>query len=123
MCQPITNRIAILPYLTPDGSSKTWSPIEKVSQAISCRVYEKCGILLQDVFAKVMNVTRTIFPDACRCLCLLMEQTPLPEEKARAKDRRSAKTGVRSGRAPSSTVPGADDADPDPMTYALEEVR
>ncbi|CAN0297283.1 unnamed protein product, partial [Hapterophycus canaliculatus] len=50
--------------------------------------------------------------------------TPQPEEKARAKDRRSAKTGVRSGgRAPSSTVQGGQDVDqgPDPMTYALEQ--
>ncbi|CAN0434311.1 unnamed protein product [Pylaiella littoralis] len=53
---------------------------------------------------------------------VVVEKTPQPEEKARAKDRRSAKTGVRSGRAPNSTVTGgADDADPDPMTYAFEQ--
>ncbi|CAM9458851.1 unnamed protein product [Ectocarpus fasciculatus] len=55
---------------------------------------------------------------------IVMEKTPLPEEKARGKDRRSAKTGVRAGgKAPSSTVQGGGPADagPDPMTYALEE--
>ncbi|CAB1113375.1 unnamed protein product [Ectocarpus sp. CCAP 1310/34] len=57
---------------------------------------------------------------------IVMEKTPLPEEKTRGKDRRSAKTGVRAGgKAPSSTVQGGDPADagPDPMTYALEEGR
>ncbi|CAM9622585.1 unnamed protein product [Ectocarpus sp. 6 AP-2014] len=57
---------------------------------------------------------------------IVMEKTPLPEEKTRGKDRRSAKTGVRAGgKAPSSTVQGGGPADagPDPMTYALEEGR
>lgn len=59
----------------------------------------------------------------------MLEQTPQPEEKARAKDRRSAKTGVRAGgaavgRAPTSTVAGEPaDSGPDPMTYALQQVR
>eukprot|EP00903_Cladosiphon_okamuranus_P014757 g13674.t1 len=55
----------------------------------------------------------------------VVEKTPQPEEKARAKDRRSAKTGVRAGggggRAPTSTVEGAPVAGPDPMTYALQQ--
>lgn len=60
---------------------------------------------------------------------LCFEQTPQPEEKARGKDRRSAKTGVRAGggaggRAPTSTVVGEPvESGPDPMTYALQQVR
>lgn len=50
-------------------------------------------------------------------------QAVQPEEKARAKDRRSAKTGVRAGgRAPSNTVQGDADVSADPMTYALQQV-
>lgn len=61
------------------------------------------------------------FATCCRCTLQQVAQQQ-PEEKARAKDRRSAKTGVRAGgRAPSSTVEG--EGGPDPMTYALQEVR
>ena len=60
---------------------------------------------------------------SCYFASASIKQAVQPEEKARAKDRRSAKTGVRAGgRAPSNTVQGDADVSADPMTYALQQV-
>lgn len=91
-----------------------------------CRILlrrNECTIFFFAILGEVAALKSTLFALFNVSSVLLRFQSAVGDDKTRAKDRRSAKTGVRSGgRAPSSTVAGgAEHTGPDPMTYALED--